>query len=132
MLDIAELNQTIYNKGKEDADLIVKCVQDQFADFEEQVTATAANGDRSNSFRLFLPEKYRKALAIFPATNEVLMLALVTLRNAYAPIEIDFIGGEVTYEETLTSQKYLPLRFKIPDTPHKNMEIGDEVKWEWK
>lgn len=131
MLDIAELNQAIYNKGKEDAERVIKCVQNQFSDFEEHVAATAANGDRSNTFRLFLPEKYRVSV-LYPATNEILMLALVTLRNAYAPIEIDFVGGEVTYEETLNAQKYLPLRFKIPDTPHKNMEIGDKVKWEQK
>ena len=131
MLDIAELNQAIYDKGKEDADRVIKCVQKQFADFEERVTATAANGDRVGSFNLFLPEKYK--ITIFPATDEILMLAFVTLQNAYAPIEISFVGGEVTYEETLSSmRKYLPLRFKIPDTPHKNMKIGDKVKWEWK
>lgn len=130
MLDIAELNQTIYNKGKEDADRIIKCVQNQFADFEERVTATAADGDRTNSFRLFLPEKYK--ISLFPATDEILMLAFTTLQNAYAPIEIDFVGGEVTYEETISAQKYLPLRFKIPDTPHAHMEIGGRVKWEWK
>ena len=60
------------------------------------------------------------------------MLAFTTLQNAYAPIEIDFVGGEVTYEETISAQKYLPLRFKIPDTPHAHMEIGGRVKWEWK
>ena len=127
MLDLGYLNKLINDKKSQEANDIVNYVKNQFPDFEETVERFAKLGAYSGTFKLWLPDDIRMI------TDDDVLLAFATLKEAYQPLDIQLSCRVVTYEiDFKTNRRYLDLWFVIPTSKDEAKEYGygDRVVWE--
>lgn len=71
MLNLKELNQTIYNKRNEDYLAFYCDMKKSFPDFEEAIKATAAVGGRNGTYSFKLPTHYNEYTTVVPSSDEI-------------------------------------------------------------